>query len=755
MQEYKAIKPELELLNQSLCELIEQARNVPATSDQIFEEWETACRKISVQLADDWIRVAVVGAIKSGKSTLINAMLAGDYLKRGAGVVTSMVTRLRRGDKLRARIYFKSWEEVNGDIERALMLFPSSEWRSRKDAFDIRRETDRRDLAAALESLSTRELVSNDSRNLNSLYLSAYLQGYERVKDIIGEDNVVKEFSGSEFSAHQEFSGNDTLAFYLKDICLEVDSQNLEASLEVADCQGSDSPNPLHLAMIQDYLLSANLLVYVISSRTGIRQADINFLSMIRRMGFIEHIVFVVNFDFNEHEAPEDLNALVERIKEDLRIIRTAPRVYTFSALFSLFNSLAADLPEKDRQRLSQWQADTRLVEFSASEEKRFRRSFYDIVTRQRDLILFKAPLDRLRMIAGGMLKWCRMNRDVLKKGAEASTDLIKKIKAEQKRVDRVQQMIKSTVEGAVQQIKRDLKKDADGFLDPRYGEVTGPILEFIKNYTISPEQYADTLAAGRFSDALYMVYQDFTHQLDALMAETVNPRIFHFIKTQEDRIKEYFDSITGPYEAMVNDAMAQYNSALDSLGLETVETGQNRVTLPDVQAVKRQNELEIPTAAATLNYSRSIKTEAIMRFGVSSLAGRIRRLIRRKPGNGGSEGHAALKAAVKRMKRETEEGIAFQFKNYKENIKFQYLFSLVDAMAARLYDELMDQFHDFTSDLVRLSELTGKQQVDEADVVNQLNEMAHQAVNLEERLKEVAGQMTERETAAVAEDGA
>src|SRR6056297_992964 len=148
MQDYDNLKFELQAVNQSICELMRRARTVPATSEQIFEEWETACHKILVQLADDWIRVAVVGAIKSGKSTLINAMLAGDYLKRGAGVVTSMVTRLRRGDKLRARIYFKSWEEVNGDIERALMLFPSSEWRSRKDAFDIRRETDRRDLAA-------------------------------------------------------------------------------------------------------------------------------------------------------------------------------------------------------------------------------------------------------------------------------------------------------------------------------------------------------------------------------------------------------------------------------------------------------------------------------------------------------------------------------------------------------------------------------------------------------------------------------
>src|SRR6056297_2643401 len=148
MQDYDNLKFELQAVNQSICELMRRARTVPATSEQIFEEWETACHKILVQLADDWIRVAVVGAIKSGKSTLINAMLAGDYLKRGAGVVTSMVTRLRCGPRLKARLYFKSWDEVNADIQRALALFPASEWGSRKESFDIRRAVDRRELEA-------------------------------------------------------------------------------------------------------------------------------------------------------------------------------------------------------------------------------------------------------------------------------------------------------------------------------------------------------------------------------------------------------------------------------------------------------------------------------------------------------------------------------------------------------------------------------------------------------------------------------
>jgi len=749
MQAYEKLKSDLQGVNQALCELMGQAGTLPAASDQIFEEWETACHKIAAQLEDDLVRVAVVGAIKSGKSTLINAMLAGDCLKRGAGVVTSMVTRLRRGPENKAKLYFKSWDEVNADIQKALVLFPSSDWRSRNDSFDIRRETDRRELEAALQNLSTRDLITNDTRNLNSLSLLSYLEGYERVKEIIGEENVIKEFTGAQFAAHQDFSGNDTLAFYLKDIALEVRSENIVPDIEIADCQGSDSPNPLHLAMIQDYLLSANLLVYVISSRTGIRQADINFLSMLRRMGFIEHIIFIVNFDFNEHDSPDDLNRLIAKIKEDLRMIRATPRIYTFSSLFSLFKSLGAELSQKDRQRFELWKKEEALVSFSESEEARFMRAFHEIVTSQRYLLLFKAPLDRLQMITNGMLKWCRMNRDVLGKGSEASAQLIKKIKAEQKRLNRVQSMIKSTVEGTLQQIKRDLKKDVDAYLDPKYGEVAAPIIEFVRNYTISADRYSEQLAGGRFSDALYAVFQEFTHELDAYMAETINPKIFHFIKTEEDRIKEYFESIIGPYEAMVNDAMAQYNSVLNGLGLETVEENHHEISLPDFQSLKRQHGLELPPAATTMNYSKTIKTEAIMRFGMYNLAKRIKRLFRGSAESSVKEGHAALKTAVRRLKRETEEGVSFQFKNYKENIKFQYLFKLVEAVSTQLYEEIMNRFHDFTNGLVELSESAGKHQVDETHLVNQLNDMASVAVELEGRLKEIESQIKSRETVA------
>ncbi len=745
MTESEHMKSELHRINNQISDLLEQAKSLPVSSDKIFSEWEETCRRISEQLEDDIVRVAVVGAIKSGKSTLINAMLSGDYLRRGAGVITSMVTRLRRGPELKARLYFKSWGEVNSDIKKSLSLFPSRQWQNRTESFDIRNDEHRKELESALGSLSKSELVSSDTRNLNTLYLSSYLQGYERVKDIIGEENTLREFSGEEFLIHQEFSGNDVLAFYLKDILLETDSDSLGPDVEIADCQGSDSPNPLHLAMIQDYLLSANLLVYVISSRTGIRQADINFLSMIRRMGFIEHIVFAVNFDFNEHESMQDLDNLLSRVREDLRIIRNSPQVYSFSALYSLFKSIEPDLAEKDRLRFAQWRKEKEFASFSDSEEKGFISQLHETVTRQRMRLLLKAPLDRLSVICSGLLKWCRMNRDVLRKGSREFSSLIEKIKSEQKRINHVQSMIQSTVDGAIQKIKNEIKKDVDEFLDPRYGEAAEPVLEFVKNYSISTDRYSEQLSSGRFSDALYMVFQEFTHELDSFMAENVNPRIFNFIKTREQKISELFESITGPYEKMVEDAAARYNSALKSLGLETGEENTKSIKLPDIQLLKKEQGLEIPPAATTMNYSAAIKTEAVMRFGVYSLAGKIKKFFRRSEEENSESrdrGSAALKAAVKRIKKETEQGVSFQFKNYKENIKFQYLFVLVDAFAERLHEEMMNRFYDFTNDLVKWSELTDRQKGDEADLIKKLDYMADEASRLEARIKETASKV-------------
>ena len=166
------------------------------------------------------------------------------------------------------------------------------------------------------------------------MLLASYLKGYERVQELVEAEHATVIYENDRFALHREFVGNDSMAVYLKDVLLEIDSAGLGEGVEVADCQGSDSPNPLHLAMIQDYLMMAHLTIYVISSRTGLRQADIRFLSMIRKMGILDTVAFVVNCDLSEHESLEDLSGGIGNIEADLNLICPDPKIFTFSALF-------------------------------------------------------------------------------------------------------------------------------------------------------------------------------------------------------------------------------------------------------------------------------------------------------------------------------------------------------------------------------------------------------------------------------------
>jgi len=234
-------------------------------------------------------------------------------------------------------------------------------------------------------------------------------------------------YENDRFPDHKAFVGNESLAVYLKDILLEINSGGVKSNIEIADCQGSDSSNPLHLIMIQDYLLLTHLIIYVISSRTGLRQADIRFLSIIRKMGILDNIVFVINCDFSEHESIDDLNALVNRVREELSMMTPNPDIYRFSALYNLFISNNDNLSQKDRLRLEQWKADGKLTGLSNRETLRFESVFYDRLARKHYALLMKNHIERLGVILTGMGDWISLNRDVLARDAGSAAGILEK----------------------------------------------------------------------------------------------------------------------------------------------------------------------------------------------------------------------------------------------------------------------------------------------------------------------------------------
>jgi len=735
MDTYNSLKRELLQTNQDISTLFSNVESITGMSDHSFEDWQKTCTSIYKQMSEKIIRVAVVGPIKSGKSTFINSLFKGDYLKRGAGVVTSIITRVRRGKQLKARLLFKSWNEVNAEIDQALVLFPSLDWRTEKNRFDIRRKGERIDLQQALSSLSTEHLFINHSRNINSVLLTSYIKGYEKVKDMISSDTMTTQYEDNMFTEHWAFVGDGSMAVYLRDIQLEIDSGSIDNNIEIADCQGSDSPNSLHLAMIQDYLLLTHLIIYVISSRTGLREADIKFLSIIKKMGIMDNILFVINCDFSEHESINDLNAMIEKVKEELSMIKPDPEIFSISALFNLFKVQNTNLLQKDRLRLAQWEKEKGLTDFSGLETKRFESFIYNKLTIGSCSLLLKNHLERLSVILSGMSHWILVNQNILNRDADSANEVIEKIKHNQKGMNQIKSMIKNTLDGSIQKIKNELKLDIDRYFDVRSGDLLNDIVEFVRSYKVSYQKYEENLKATGFSNTLYLVFQEFRQALDTYMAETINPEVIRFVREKETRIKEYLDSITGPFDVMVQDAIVEYNSMMGNLGINSSPKSLKRIALPDFDSIKDITGLVLPPAVASMRYTAKMKTEAVMRLGFYTAVKFFKKLLK-KPIQGKNEQEVlALKDGVLRMKRETEKSIVYHFKDYQENIKFQYIYKLIEAASNSLYETLTDRFRAYVADLSNIVELINNKLIDKQQASEILKEMEQTSIGIDERI--------------------
>ncbi len=742
MHGFEAMKEDLLRINTQVLSCFEKARTIPGLSSFPFEAWEKVGHNIEEQVHEDILRVAVVGAIKSGKSTFVNALLGGDYLKRGAGVVTSIVTRIRKSPQLRAVLDFKSWDDINADMQQALLLFPSLDWHPADGEFDIRREEDRRELEEALDSLSAEKLVANETLDVNGVLLTSYLKGYDRVGEMMARGKGLQKFERTNFTHHKDFVGDDSLAVYLKDLELGIPaSQILGENIELADCQGVDSLNPLHLAMIQDYLLRTHLIVYILSSRTGIRQADMRFLSIIKKMGLMENIFFVVNCDFNEHEDVDDMQGVVERVREELSVVRPRPKLFAFSALFHLLEENSDQISPRDRGRMELWQEEEAFANFSRDERGRFLSTLYDKLSHDRFTLLLKNHVERVGIIAAGLHDWSRLNYDILTKNTEEAHAALKRIETARETLKQQQELIKNTIDGTAHKTKRELGKDVDRFLDARFSELARDVNGFVRRYQVDYRKCEDDLEEVGFSTTLYMIFQEFKRALDRYLAESINPRLIQFIRDEEFKIGDVLAKTAASYDSLVRDVLHKHGETLRHLGISSQDHAGDAISPPDLESLKRKEGFNAPPLVSSFRYTAKIRTEAIVRLGVYNAINFVKKLMKKTVQEGEI---VALKDGVARIRKETEDSISFHLTNYKENLKFQYLYRLVDTVASDLYETLRDRFNVFTTDMSEMVGLVDTNQSAREETVAILHGLEGDSQEIMERIdllkEQVAG---------------
>ncbi|MBM4288248.1 MAG: hypothetical protein FJ135_08895 [Deltaproteobacteria bacterium] len=683
---------------------------IPMGTPQV-ENWRRILENLQKRLDENRCRMAVVGTVKSGKSTLVNALLGQDLLKRGAGIVTAMITRIEPGDRPGAVLLFKDWEEVNGELNSALSLFPSPVLLEKREGYDLRQAADRQVLSEVLAQVDQAHLLHQDMMDKNYILIQSFLKGYSQVARLLAGESPTLVLGGDELAQHQQLVSHEAAAVYLKDVRLTLPFPWPARGLELGDCQGSDSPIPQHLAQVQQYLIGADLVIYVISSRIGLRQADYKFLNDLKRMRLWENCVFVVNLDLNELENLAEAQRLVERWQQELSVFQTEAPVFTFSALDLLLHRLKARgqaLSPKDLGKLMTWEADAVLTDFSRQGAEKFEKHLHQTLATRQTQLLLTSSLGQLLTVSQGMKERLLLQDTFLQEDVTAFETIRERLEQHRHPLESLLHSLGQALQGAGHKLKQQIRQRLDRFFDVRHGQIGPLIARFIEDYQgeVDKLEIGDQLSA--FMPGLYQVYQGFQQKLLLFLTEEVNLKILEFIRDQEDWIKTELSKVLEPLLIPLQDALTLYYQEIKSLGIN--------VPVPVISPGPwtRPEHLQPKLFSLELSLNMRLRSTAMMHFGwnlVAEALGRLRRLWRKPVTATRSERlRASLEDALETIKAHTQAELADHLLDYTEGLKFQYFFPLLENLVMEQESGLKSSLAALLVDLEGVQEALSQQ---------------------------------------------
>lgn len=716
---------EIEKITSDILSVFDKMSHIPGMFDDKIEQSRRIAANIPEAIRAGILQIAVVGAIKSGKSTFVNALIKNDILQRGAGSITSVITRLRRGTELKAIVFLKSWDEINQEIEKALLLFPDMDNDARKinpRGFDLRRKTDRDFLNAVKIRLNSALSVTKEGIRPESALIAHAVDGYEIVKHKVMADPASILLDGDRFEEHKQFSGQDAVAFFVRDIVLYIPNNDFRANIEIADCQGSDSIDPSHMAKIQDYLLSANMLIYLISSRTGLREADIRFLKIIHKMGILGNVFFVLNADLNEHDELGDLLRVEKKVLEGLRYFFERPKIYTFSSLFNLIKEGKKNMSSKNEAKLHQWSVDEALSSYSLEMTQTFNTDLNGKIEKETFLLMFSNHLERLKSIAEAVEQRVAVFKSLLSEDVSMANTSLGELKDMQEENLRFETMLTNAMENSVDALKREIAADITSFFG-RSGTCFRRAKAFIENssvYDIKFEALADKTG---FNDALYAMFQTFRTDLDRFMASELTPGITAFIQEQERGIEIHFKSLYQGYRLdplMVCpdrfDIFKNMPESESKIGWRTFSSDP-----VDLISAKRILGLTYPGASFATAYSARIRVDALVSFGFYRLMEIFAKILKTGARTATT---SSLKKAEKQIKKEALRSVIEHLNSYRERVWKKYLFPLLKAVARDFQDKTMERFHLSHIETAEIETLMGEAREKKEYQLNRLGEI-------------------------------
>lgn len=725
----------------------------------LWEGWPRALDAIRQKTTQEspLSRVAVIGSIKSGKSTFVNALLKSDVLRRGAGTLTSAVTRVVPSEAPRATVTWKGWQRANREAGFAASLLAGMTGLDEPPAeFDLR-ETGHREAAGKLLAAIGPAPNGLPGHALEHLArLRSMLNGYPRVQGHMQDESTTSVLEREWFLQHREIVCSDETAAYVDDVLVEYPFPKSLPPAEIADCQGSDSLNPSHLGHVQEYLLGADWVIYMINSVMGLRQADEKLLDVVKSLGLAEHVLFVLNTDVDAHTDLRDVERVQSTVEKWISIRLGPPRLYAASALMELFDDLAARelLTQREAERLAAWKRDGQLL---AALKSRWQ----DLQTFWRDEIapaagrFQRSSTQRSLVNLVGRLRHCvRIAANPYE--LDQATLQVCSVEA-----DNLLANMEAHVEGAAMKAESLVRNQLDGFLDPSFSEIGKALKQFVDDFSSQWDPVASA-SAGKPMDVRSMIVaiaEEFNHALHGFLVQNVNTEIARQVQEVVRKIQEDFGTVVDMYQVVLSNNYLKLRQSH-----QPVTRGKGGPTLP--ARASESVSGGTPKGAAKTRAADVREHMASPKIGLFSMEVRLglgqRTLVAARQGwmlslrkarswvservfKKPPENEDLLKAEVRLrwrdktvrvLKKEAKVLLKEEMNRYRENLKHQVLIHYIRELAAACKADLKREIEEFRAEVEAAKKAPGFTDRDVLAARNLLPEWEEKLQEIESRIR-------------------
>ncbi|MEJ5300162.1 MAG: dynamin family protein [Thermodesulforhabdaceae bacterium] len=725
--------------------VLETVANQGLIATEELSSWIDQLKAIQDAISGRVVRIAVTGAVKSGKSTLVNALLGEDLLKRGAGIVTSCVTRIRTTrDEKGGWAEFKSWKEINSDITKTycgLRLLDQEDFPYR-DKLEIRSKSDRDLIKRLLEQLRKSQSLGRLSFDPYSMMLYSYLEGYEYFENMLDTDTPVRRlFNELSLPEHQIYVSSEHLWVFTKDIKLFFPTPWLRENVEIADCQGGDSPNPAHFALLQDYLVRCHGVIYVIQSRVGLRNADFRILGLIKKLGLMPMTAVVINMDMSEHESRDDFERLRNRIKDELGWFGQDVPVYAVAALPEMVATVGEGANPLERERTLFWaERIPELCDLSRRELGTLKEHIQRMVDSSTEELL-NGCCSRLFFLATQMCNAFQARIQMfsmdVKELISAVEDLAKCQAVLKATLDTFERAVAEFAVSAV----NDARYEVLRFFDPEKSPLVGEVLDAIDSYQCRAGE--DISDPRHLPQKLYEFYIEVRNELARVVAEKAHGIIVEFSRTQERAIYEKLRQIFQTFMSVFKVAFDGYQKTFsEKLGFEIKAISYD---LP--KDWKNLHDLYPPSLGLFVQEQGLGMVTLLVKFGlgkaIDTLSSLRDKLGRRRSSKRlkGSYRKGFRSEAEQLVKSEVRAEMLDAFDWYADKFMKEYLFPLIDNGIIWLIREIrlrvetsMIDFHH----VVEMSRLRSEERDQQIKILEDATERLKElSLNLATKLKD------------------